>query len=123
MILIGLDDELAMYPSTMPIDLLKGWDGKPWTRRLPGKATHTSSSIDDDESSLMARQPRPVPTAPDLPSSPSSLYSPSSFSDEELWQSVQVYDLHANYVRGRITSTIGERRFAQIRKTSGHWTP
>ena len=81
---------------------------------------------DADFVSLMARQPRPR----NLPSSsggetdsdfethePSS---PSSFPEDALWRSIQIYDLRSNYGRGRIQVRPPEAAFAEARRLLGY---
>ena len=79
----------------------------------------------DDCVSFMARQPRPREpscysegTDSDLETHEPS--SPSSFPEEAMWRSVQIYDLRSNFGRGRIQVRPPEAAFAEARRLLGY---
>ena len=68
--------------------------------------TVAHDGIDDDDLCFMARAPRPH-RSPSSTGSDSDFEthlpsSPSSFDDIRLYRSMQVYDLHGNFGRGRV---------------------
>ena len=88
-----------------------------------------SLTEDFDATSLMARQPRHHSTPAHSPSSSEDSdldrrepTSPSSSAraGEALWRSVQVYDLHSNFARGRAQVHPVEQTFTQVRRLLGY---
>ena len=79
-----------------------------------------------DISCFMARPPRPSDTPAETSqeestdSEPAEPSSPYTFQDGEQGQSVQVYDLHSNYARGRARVRPLEAFFADARPLLGH---
>ena len=79
---------------------------------------------DGDFVSFMARRPRPsAPSVSDGTDSDFETHepsSPSSFPEEALWRSIQIYDLRSNYGRGRIQVRPPEAAFAEARRLLGY---
>ena len=82
------------------------------------------SPQEDEVTVLMARQPQRLPSSPgsfaSLENTVSSPSSPSTFSDDMTWVSVQVYDMRSNYARGRVHAPRDEHRFSQVRRLLGY---
>eukprot|EP00435_Cladocopium_sp_Y103_P017531 s2213_g4.t1 len=87
-------------------------------------STTTTSTAEVDVTSFMARAPQPRDFCTESSRSSSatsqSPTSPSTFPDDALWRSVQVYDLRANHARGRVQVQPRERTFSQVRRLLGH---
>ena len=79
---------------------------------------------DTDEISWMARafQRREPPSSSDVDSDleTHTPTSPDSFGHEQMWKSIQIYDMHANYARGRVQVQPPEATFAQMRRLLGY---
>ena len=79
---------------------------------------------DVDEISWMARafHRREPPSSSDVDSDleTHTPTSPESFGHEQMWRSIQIYDMHANYGRGRVQVQPPEATFAQMRRLLGY---
>ena len=77
-----------------------------------------------DEISWMARafHRREPPSSSDVDSDleTHTPTSPESFGHEQMWRSIQIYDMHANYGRGRVQVQPPEATFAQMRRLLGY---
>lgn len=78
-----------------------------------------------DDSSFMARAPRPFQPQSDSSEVDSDLddhapTSPSSFPDHHIWQSAHVYDLKSNYGHGRVHTHPPEAMFTDLRRLLGY---
>lgn len=77
-----------------------------------------------DEISWMARAPqrREPPSSSDLDSDfeTHTPTSPDSFGHGQMWTSIQIYDMHANFARGRVQVQPPEATFAQARRLLGY---